>query len=154
MRFQLFCGALLGLVFRWSNPLIAKTATLVLILTVVEGFTRFIQHRRRFSRLVASHFLFGLILARSASQSPLGAYEIHWGAGGEGRQQTCNIQRNGKGLCHRGRHVVCGFLPSYAHLIVLIHGQSLNLFASFLVCFFTSKAHRRRDNRVQSPDDR
>jgi hypothetical protein len=27
------------------------------------------------------------------------------------------------------------FLPSHAHLKVLIHGQSLNLFASFLVCF-------------------
>jgi hypothetical protein len=35
------------------------------------------------------------------------------------------------------------FLPSHTHLKVLIHGQSLNLFASFLVCFFTFKVYRR-----------
>jgi hypothetical protein len=79
MRFQLFCGALLGLVFRWSNPLIAKTAALLLSLIVIEGFTQFIQHRRRFSRLVDSYFLIGLTPARSSSQSPLGAYEVHGG---------------------------------------------------------------------------
>jgi hypothetical protein len=77
MRFQLFCGALLGLVFRWSNPFIAKASILILILILLEGFTKFIQHRRRFSRLVKSRSLIGLTSARSASQLHLGAYEIH-----------------------------------------------------------------------------
>jgi hypothetical protein len=77
MRFQLFCGALLGLIFQWSNPLIAKASTLILILIMVEGFTKFVQHRRRFSRLVKSPSILGLILARSTSQLHLGAYEIY-----------------------------------------------------------------------------
>jgi hypothetical protein len=77
MRFQLFCGALLGLIFQWSNPLIAKASTLILILIMVEGFTKFVQHRRRFSRLVKYPSILGLILARSTSQLHLGAYEIH-----------------------------------------------------------------------------
>ena len=107
MKAQLFLLALVGMFLTERFPVASKVCAVIVVLVIGEKVVWFVQHRRRFARLVHSHgqicivWLYLICLAWSTAFVYFWTSQVFEGEDSTGRRQSRDLRQTMARICSR-----------------------------------------------------